>query len=175
MNKKELKSDKDIEEILSIAVSKSGGNDEQALRARMHESAKELGLSPEEVEAAEEHWRAQALLRDQKERYIQTTRASFIRNLFLYMVVNGAFFALSAAANERPDWVLFSLVIWGIFVVMSSLKFIASYFPKSSVFESNFDQWLKSEETGSLDKEIERRIELKIKKKIEKELRDDEE
>lgn len=173
MNRKEIKSDKDIEEILSIAVSKSGGNDEQSLRARMFESAKELGLTPDEVIAAEEQWHRKTIERDQKAKYIQSTRASFIRNLFLYVVINGAFAAFGFMAGNAIGPALYSIIIWGVFLVMSSLKFITSFFPESAMFETSFSSWQKGQESKTFDDELEEKIERKVRRKLSEKFDDD--
>lgn len=173
MNRKEIKSDKDIEEILSIAVSKTGGNDEQSLRVRMYESAKELGLTPDEVVAAEEQWHRRTIERDERVKFIQTTRASFMRNLFIYVAVHGAFAALSLASINNVMPILYSAIIWGVFIVASSLKFITSFFPESAMFETTFENWKKGQKSKAFDDELEEKIERKIQDSISKKFDED--
>jgi len=173
VNRKELKSDKDIEEILSIAVTKPYSSDEESLRSRMFEIGKELGLSEDEVMAAEAHWSENAGIRDQKVKFQQSARASFVSQLFLYLIINGTLAAMSYSIKGHLGWVAYPLVIWGFFLVLSLYKVIASFFPQSAMFESAFQKWSKNQDSNALDVEIEAKIERKIKRGIAKKLEND--
>lgn len=75
-----LRSEKDVEEILKIAVQKDGETTAD-LRQRMQASAAELGISPEALEEAEQEYAEKKEQEAQQAKAISDQRNDFLRSM----------------------------------------------------------------------------------------------
>ncbi|MBS1721691.1 MAG: 2TM domain-containing protein [Armatimonadetes bacterium] len=144
MEDEHLQSDKDVEAILLLASEKK--ESEQALRQRLEASAAELGLSRDQLSAAEEAYKERRkadlereekseadsrLYRDFKTREMDTWR----KHLFAFLIVNVCLIVLNLMTS-RQIWFVYSLVPWGLGV-------IGSYFDIRSAREPALDRHFK--------------------------------
>lgn len=136
MPEEHLRSDDDIEAILHLAVQQNSSGSED-LRARLLSAADELGLTPEQIEAAEEAYRAekeshavqrQTELEDTQlwKQFRKTQVSDFISSLGTYAAVNTFLVWLNWSNDGRLGWSLWPLGIWGIYVALQAFNLLAS-------------------------------------------------
>ncbi len=75
-----LRSEKDVEEILKIAVQKDGETSAD-LRQRMQASAAELGISPEALQEAEQEYAEKKEREAEQAQAIRDQRSDFLRSM----------------------------------------------------------------------------------------------
>jgi len=145
-----LQSEEDLEQILRLAVRRSPFDGD--LRARLRQNADELGITPEQLAAAEAEYALQKQeeerLRKEKEAYeadlaeFRRSRWSgFYRSLGSYITINGFLHAINFATSGfdmRPYWAVWPLLGMGIGVVSHFLRLI---FSSREEEETKFRKW----------------------------------
>lgn len=127
-----LKSEDEVEAILSLAIRKS--SDEIDLKSRLMETARELGISEEAVmQAAKEYSSKRAVTNDLAE-YQEYRKRGFIQHLVPYVVVN-AFLIFMARGDS---WWIYPCLGWGIGL---AIHFGNTFFTKPSVTDDEFLTW----------------------------------
>ncbi len=111
-----LQTDQDVDEILRLAVQRSGGSTD--LRARMAASAEELGITPEELAAAEEEYRTRRQEEVQEKAARIKRRRAFIDHLATYFCVNLGLVAIWYFSGRDYFWPIWPLTGWGLFGVL---------------------------------------------------------
>lgn len=143
-----LKSDQDVEEILRMAIRKSGVENDE-LRRRLEISAQELGISESDLKAAEEEYRRQITegeesklsaaqdLSDWKE-WRQHKLHDFYSHLGIYAVVNIMLVFMNLLSSGRISWALWSIAGWGIGVAVHGVN---TAFTKTEENVKDFKSW----------------------------------
>lgn len=143
-----LKSDQDVEEILRMAIRKSGVENDE-LRRRLEISAQELGISESDLKAAEEEYRRQITegeesklsaeqdLNDWKE-WRQHKLHDFYSHLGIYAVVNIMLIFMNLLSSGRISWALWSIAGWGIGVAVHGVN---TAFTKTEENVKDFKSW----------------------------------
>ena len=93
-----LQNDDDVEQILRLALRQSTGNTGLALRERLLASASELGITVEQLEAAEKQYRTTRDRDREFEVYKKQERAGFFGHLIPFVLVNAFLMAMSIGA-----------------------------------------------------------------------------
>lgn len=148
MAEEHLKSDEDIEAILRLAVHQAG-SDSQTLRARLNATADELGISPEQVAAAEEAYldqiRGERQESEQKateqalwKQFRRSQRGDLISHLGSYVAVNGFLVAMDLMGGDGLNWAYWPLMGWGIGIAIHIFTFMAG---ESSDSLAEFEKW----------------------------------
>jgi hypothetical protein len=135
-----LESDDDIEQILRIAVSKAGVGDNRSLRERLMMTANELGLSEEQVIAAEKEWEERKLQQRELSEFMEKERTSFFGHLTGYLIVNAFLIGIDVISDGRFEWAMWPLLGWGIGLAFHA---VATFFQKSEMFQEEFQEWRK--------------------------------
>jgi len=145
-----LQSDEDVEEILRLAIRKSGG-DMDGLRSRLEMSAAELGIGPAELKIAEEEYRRQKqgiyeaeasreLEKTEWKEWRRTRWHDFFQHLGIYVAVNTLLAFIDYRGGERLTWVFWPIVGWGIAVAIQLVSLLAS---RSAEETEEFRKWQK--------------------------------
>lgn len=145
-----LRSEEDLEEILRLAVRRSPFDGD--LRARLLQNADELGITPEQLAAAE----AEYALRKREDEQQKAEKAAyeadlvefrksrwsgFFRSLGSYLTVNAFIHAINwmtSGGDFRPYWAIWPLLGMGIGVVSHLLKLV---FRSRTEEETKFRKW----------------------------------
>lgn len=136
MPEEHLRSDEDIEAILHLAVQQNSSGSED-LRARLQSAADELGLTPEQIQAAEEAYRAEkASQAVQKQTELEDTQlwkqfrktqvSDFISHLGTYVAVNTFLIWLDMNQGGGLNWAYWSVAGWGIAIAIQAFNLLAS-------------------------------------------------
>jgi len=145
-----LKSDDDIEAILRLAVHQSSGSTGD-LRARLMATADELGLTPEQVAAAEEAYRQEKtvetarVLNEVEDRRLwkefrRSQRGDFVSHLGTYVVVNAFLVWLDWNQGGGLSWAMWPIAGWGIGIAIQFFKLLAGVSEENT---TEFESWKK--------------------------------
>lgn len=119
-----LTSDEDVEEILRLAVRKSGSSSDSDLRERLQMAAAELNISDEELRQAEIEFlqkkEAQEAVSAEKQRQTQ----EFMGHLITFVAVNVFLISIDVLADGAISWSIYPLLGWGIGL---AIKFVNTF------------------------------------------------
>lgn len=151
-----LRSDDDVEAILRLAVQQSGTTTGD-LRSRLMATADELGLTEDQVIAAEEAYRRQKageLQRESEEQedkrlwkeFRKSKRGDWISHLGSYVAVNGFLVAIDLMGDGRLNWAFWPLMGWGIGMAIHTFTYLAG---ETSESMAEFEKWKRKKKRRS--------------------------
>jgi len=116
-----LRTEEDVEAVLRLAVRHESAETTPDLRARLEQTAAELGLSRESLEAAEAQYREDLAQRSAQEaralawkKYQLDRVKNFLSHLASYIAVNAGLIAMDWLPDGRLHWAYWPLMGWGI-------------------------------------------------------------
>jgi hypothetical protein len=133
-----LQDDRDVEQILKLAVRNAGYSDEEALRQRLHAAAAELGLSDAQVAAAEEKYKLEKAESIERAEFESYAVKEFWEHFWAYVIVNGGMIAFDLFADGRLSWAMWPLIGWGIGLAFHAYGI---YFPSKEGYDEEFAKW----------------------------------
>lgn len=163
-----LKSDEDVEQILRLAVQMPGGMGSEDLRSRLNAVAEEMGISPEQLQQAEEQYRAEKDRKEAMEEYVKEQRANFFSNLIPYILVSLGCVFWDFRSDSSISWSIWVIIGWGIGVVGHA---ISAFSPNSSTYTKDFERWKRRRDRRkqrreggviNVDEEIAEKIESRL-------------
>jgi len=133
-----LNDDRDVEQILKLAVRNAGFTDEDALRQRLQLAGHELGLTDKQIAAAEEQY-----YRDQEEQQLKKEFQSdalheFWEHLWSYVIVNAGMIGFDVFKDGTLNWAMWPLIGWGIGLAFHAY---GVFFPGKQDYEKEFSRW----------------------------------
>lgn len=141
-------SEEEAEEILRLATRKQGSGG--IPRDRLVEMAAELGLSPDQVQSAEQEFNATRNQEDERKRFESHVLRDLWSHVATYVAVNAGLVGMDLIGDGRLDWAYWPLLGWGIGVACH----VASVFWSSSDAEAKaFQEWKATRETAVLTDE----------------------
>lgn len=140
MPESHLHDDRDVEQILKIAVRKSGISDDEALRQRMMAAGHELGLSEAQIAAAEEEYRVQKAEKEELAEYKAEVRKEFMEHLWSYLIVNAGLVGFNLFTKGGIGWAIWPLMGWGIGIAFHAVYTFAT---QTESFQSGYGEWRK--------------------------------
>ena len=152
MSHSNLSNDDDIEAILKIAVTQSSSIDGRSLRDRLMASAAELGLTPDQVAAAEEQW-----AREEKERrdlveFTALRKKRFWSKFGSFAALDAVAVAVNMVTAGSIGWAVWFLLWTGFALVMYAS---GTFFPNSVRFQRRFRRWRRKRDAGTATDETE--------------------
>jgi hypothetical protein len=133
--------DDEAEEILSLAATMSSTTG-SVTRERLLETAAELGISPEAVEAAEKQVAARRLDAKLQAEFHALQRKEFGSHLVPYLFCNALFVFFSLRSDRF--WAIWPIMGWGIGLAAHAW---ASFNPKSTAYQDRYRTW-KAQQLG---------------------------
>ena len=122
-NSQHLQSDEDLEAILRLAV-RQQSKDTRELRQRLHDSAAELGITPEDLAQAEEDYRKlkvadeQAIRAREEAKLARTKRLKgLVGHWMPFIAVNIFLHFINFRFSPHSYWAFWPLMGWGIGMV----------------------------------------------------------
>ncbi len=138
MASEHLNDDRDVEQILKLAVHKAGYSDEEALRQRLMAAAGELGLTEAQVQAAEEEYRQQKELAEEQAEYHKYVSNEFWEHFWAYIIVNGAMVGFNFYQKGHIGWAIWPLIGWGIGIAFHA---VTSFAKNTDSYQQEFEKW----------------------------------
>ena len=133
-----LQDDRDVEQILKLAVRNAGYSDEEALRQRLHAAAVELGLSDAQVAAAEERYKLEKAEAIERKEFESFAISEFWEHFGAYIIVNAGLLGFDYFRDGHISWAIFPLIGWGIGLAFHAF---GTFFPNKDGYEREFDRW----------------------------------
>ncbi len=122
-----LTNDDEVDEILRLAVRKSGAGTDSDLRARLKQSAAELNISEEELRQAElEYIRKREEKEDLQTRRRQKTN-EFMGHLTSYVAVNIFLVTLDLISDRQLGWSVYPLLGWGVGLALHFVRVFVNH------------------------------------------------
>ncbi len=145
-----LKTDEDVEEILRLAIRRTGG-DTDVLRHRLEMSAAELGIGVDELRSAEEEYRlqkqgiyaaeaAKQLEASEWKEWRRIRWHDFLQHLGIYFVVNAFLVFLDTRGGSSFGWSIWPIAGWGIAIAIQAVSLIAA---RNQEGMDDFRKWQK--------------------------------
>ncbi len=143
--------EEDAQQILKLAATKQGSHGPLS-RETLVQTAAELGISPEAVEAAEREYFQSKTLDDEMSEFKRARVHSFLSDLATFAVVGGFVIALT---HGHGVW-LWLIAIWGLSVARKGVR---AFSHTSRSFRASFEEWrvtkrVPGEAEGSVRREV---------------------
>jgi 2TM domain len=134
----------DAQAILQIAIAQKEENGELS-RVQLFEIAAELGISEQDIVAAEQQWLANRGEFAQKQAFNTYRRSKLRKNLTKYGIVNSFLVLLNLLAAHELSWSLFILLIWGLGLSLNAWNV---YQTEGEDYEQAFQRWRLKKQVG---------------------------
>ena len=131
-----------IQQILQLAIARQSDNDEFS-REQLLEIARELDISPENLQAAERDWLTQQGEQHQRGQFDLYRRTKRSRKLTKYAIVSSVFIALNLLSAGTISWSLYLVLPWGVAV---GLKQFNLYNQTQDEYEKEFQTWCRRQQ-----------------------------
>lgn len=134
----------DAQEILRIAFAKKE-EDGELTRPQLMEIAVELGISPGELELAEQEWRL--LKQDSQDKLIFNAqrRQKLRQDVMKYAIVGAFLILLNLVTTHGISFALSILLVWGLFLALSAWR---TYQTEGEEYEKAFSRWKLKKQLG---------------------------
>lgn len=155
-------SDQEAEEILRVASAKS--NTDGLSRQRLFDTAAELGITPEQVIAAEEEVLVRRELDGYRAEYRKEQRGEFASHLVTYLAVNAFLaFIYFMKGGLGIFWPGIVMGGWGIGIVSHAM---GTFNTKSEEYRVGFEKWVEKKQKKQRRKEIGQKIQDRAERLI---------
>ncbi len=138
----------EAEEILHLAASISSSDGKMSYE-RLLETAAELGITPEAVEAAEKKVVSERQDRLLKAQFAAAQRQALVAHLISYVSVQVGLFAINMLTSPHELWFYWPMLAWGIGLFTHALSYL---FPNRSHYNTEFAKW-KATKDSSINSE----------------------
>lgn len=134
----------DVQAILQLAMARREEVGELS-RAQLFEVAGELGISPDDVAAAEQEWLTHSAEDREKLVFNSYRRKKLQKNLIKYGIVNTFLVLLNLVSSQALSWSLYILLIWGLGLSLSAWN---TYQTQGEDYEQAFQRWRLKKQVG---------------------------
>ncbi len=134
----------DAQGILQIAIAQKAENGELS-RVQLFEIAAELGISEQDIAAAEQQWLANRGESSQKLAFNNYRRRKLQKNVTKYAIVNTFLVLLNLAGSHELSWSLFILLTWGLGLSLNAWNV---YQIQGEDYEEAFQRWRLKKQVG---------------------------
>lgn len=134
----------DAQQILQIALAhhSEGG---ELTKAQVLEIAQEMGISPEELTAAEQEWLAKRGEFQEKQTFNQLRQNQLKQSLIKYAIVNSFLMLLNLVTAHTLSWSLPILLLWGLWLALDAWK---TFQLEGEEYEKAFQRWRLKKQLG---------------------------
>lgn len=134
----------EVQQILQIAIARKHDLGELT-RAEVLEIATEIGVSPDDLWAAEAEWLNRSQDLQEKLIFNQARRERLRKDLIRYGIVNGFLILLNLAITHSLSWCLPILILWGLGLALNIWKTSQT---EGDEYEQAFQRWRLKKQVG---------------------------
>ncbi|NEQ39032.1 MAG: Pr2TM family membrane protein [Okeania sp. SIO3I5] len=134
----------DVQQILQLALANRSEGGELT-KAQVLEIAEEMGISPEELAAAEQEWLAQKGESQEKQVFNQVRREKLKQSAIKYGIVNSFLVLLNLVTAHTLSWSLPILLLWGLWLALDAWK---TFQVEGEDYENAFQRWRLKKKVG---------------------------
>lgn len=135
----------DAQEILQIAMARSQETGE-ITRAQLEEMAMELGISSENLQAAELEWRTRKVELTEKQVFNQERRQKLRQDAVKYAIVNSFLILLNLVTTQGIAFALTIALLWGLGLSLQAWK---AYQTQGEAYDKDFAKWRMKKQLGN--------------------------
>ncbi len=134
----------DAQGILQIAIARREDEGELS-RVQLFEIASELGISEQDIVAAEQQWLATRGEFAEKLAFNGYRRGKLQKNVTKYGIINSFLVMLNLAGSHELSWSLFILLTWGLGLSLNAWNV---YQTEGEDYEQSFQRWQLKKQVG---------------------------
>jgi hypothetical protein len=134
----------DAQAILQLAIARREEAGELS-RVQLFEIAAELGISEQDIVAAEQQWLANRGELQEKQAFNYYRRKRLLKDFTKYGIVNTFLVLLNLAASHQLSWSLFVLLTWGLGLSLNAWNV---YQTEGEEYEKAFQRWRLKKQVG---------------------------
>ncbi|MGB3511434.1 MAG: 2TM domain-containing protein [Microcoleaceae cyanobacterium] len=134
----------DAQQILQIALARRSEGGELT-KAQVSEIAQEMGISTEELAAAENEWLSHRGEFQEKQVFNQIRREKLKQGLIKYAIVNSFLLLLNLVTAHALSWSLPILFLWGLWLALDAWK---TFQLEGEDYEKAFQRWRLKKQVG---------------------------
>ncbi|MGD1717468.1 2TM domain-containing protein [Dapis sp. BLCC M172] len=134
----------DVQQILQLALTNRSEGGELT-KAQVLEIAQEMGISPEELAAAEQKWLTQRGEFQEKQVFNQVRREKLKQSAIKYGIVNSFLVLLNLVTAHTLSWSLPILLLWGLWLALDAWK---TFQVEGEDYENAFQRWRLKKQVG---------------------------
>jgi hypothetical protein len=128
----------DVQEILQLALAKRGGGLDDYSRSQLLEMALELGITAEDLAAAEQVWQDRQGDRGDRALFVAAEKQRLKLRLGKGAIVSVFLLLMDWVTADRPSWSLIVLLGWGLVISLDAWK---SLQPGTEDFNRRLAAW----------------------------------
>jgi hypothetical protein len=132
----------EIQQILQLAIARQTYQGEFSHK-QLLEIARELEISPESLQAAEQDWLEQKIERQKRQAFDHYRWGRIRRKTGKYVIANTFFVTLDLIGNAAFDWSHYIVLLWGLFLV---LQIWHTSQTRGEEYEQAFQRWQRKHE-----------------------------
>ncbi|MGE5659656.1 MAG: 2TM domain-containing protein [Actinomycetota bacterium] len=134
----------DAQAILQLAIARRQEVGELS-RTQLFEIAAELGISPEDVVAAEQEWLTHSAEDREKQVFNSYRRNKLRKNFVKYGIVNSFLLLFNLVSMGGLSWSLYILLAWGLGLSLTAWN---TYQIEGEEYEQAFQRWRLKKQFG---------------------------
>ncbi|NET36421.1 MAG: 2TM domain-containing protein [Cyanothece sp. SIO1E1] len=127
----------DVQQILQRAIARQSDTDELS-RTQLEEIATELGISVDNLQAAEEEWLAYKDEYKERQAFKLHRYHEFQHHLVQYLIVNTFLVLLNFLTTHTLSWALYVLLAWGLGLALHGWNTLQT---QGAKYDAEFQQW----------------------------------
>ncbi|NCJ06010.1 hypothetical protein GS597_05680 [Synechococcales cyanobacterium C] len=129
----------EVQQILNVAIARQVYQGEFT-RSQLLEIAADLGITPAELDVAEQTWQQQQGELQKRQAFNQYRQANLRRDLGRYGIVNGILVLINLLTGFSTPWSLYVLLGWGLKLSLNAWNV---YHPDGEAYELAFQRWYR--------------------------------
>jgi 2TM domain len=141
----------EAQQILKIALSKRADHNQKLSSEQLREIATDLGVSESEFELAEQTWRKNQTLNQERKLFDRYQKRIFIDGVIKYLLVNSAFVGLNLLTSHQVSWSVYLILIWGLGI---SLQAWSTFHTESESYNQAYAKWLQKQKRNQITNKI---------------------
>ena len=143
-----------IQQILKLAMSRQGQSGELS-HAQLQDIADELGISADNLIAAEQDWDVQRQERDDRQAFDLHRRLQLRQGLTRCLVVSAFLILSNLLISHRVSWSVYPILVWSLFL---SLQAWRTFQNEGEEYDRAFRRWKLGQQIGQSFKAITERF-----------------
>jgi hypothetical protein len=130
-------SQEDVQQILHLAIARQTDTGELT-RTQLVEIADELGISPLDLQLAEQEWQARRSEDEERQAFHQFQISRLKQHGVKYLIVNAFLIAINLMSPGGGFWALYVILGWGVVLALKAWKILQN---DSDDYEETFQKW----------------------------------
>jgi hypothetical protein len=161
----ELYRPEDVHYILERAITRHTHQEDTISRQQLLDIAAELGISTQDLQAAEEDWLQNQQTITEKKEFQEYQQSRFQSHLAKYAIVNGFLIGLNFLTSHQLSWSLYVCLGWGVGVALQGWN---TYQKDGEAYQRAFEKWRQKKQFRQMTQQVAQEIGQSIRSWIQK-------